>query len=193
MSVGCNSPGSIWKAIASSIFKKSLLYKGSPLSMYNPSLLTLTLYIFIYDNLVIRDKFNIYKENSIGMFSNCSEELKDKIQNDKNITPLNFKKMNMKMNKLLNISKSIPNYLLKNINSNERNQDEDNKQFNSINTSINISCWWLEFRRVLFRSESSTKRTMNNEEKSKRNKKNNIIYSCDKNGRKYLRRLSLLL
>jgi surface protein len=37
-------------------------------------------------NLVIRDKFNIYKENSIGMFANCSEELKDKIQNDKNIS-----------------------------------------------------------------------------------------------------------
>ena len=37
-------------------------------------------------NLVIRDNFNIYKENSIGMFANCSEELKDKIQNDKNIS-----------------------------------------------------------------------------------------------------------
>ena len=116
------------------------------------------------------------------------------LQNDKNITPLNFKKMNLKMNKLLNISKSIPNNLFQNIKSNEKNQDEDNKNFNSINTSINISCINSKNNRSnKFPYECSTKRTRNNDEKLKRNKKNDIIYSCDKNGRKYLRTLSLLL
>ena len=150
-----------------------------------------------FDIILKKLKYGKYDSNNDDREIKYRQRLAFKyrfLQNDKNITPLNFKKMNMKMNKLLNISKSIPNYLLKNIKSNERNQDEDNKQFNSINTSINISCIYSKNNRSnKFLYESSTKRTMNNEEKLKRNKKNNIIYSCDKNGRKYLRRLSLLL
>ena len=150
-----------------------------------------------FDMILKKLKYGQYDSNNDDREIKYRQRLAFKyrfLQNDKNITPLNFKKMNMKMNKLLNISKSIPNYLLKNIKSNERNQDEDNKQFNSINTSINISYIYSKNNRSnKFLYESSTKRTMNNEEKLKRNKKNNIIYSCNKNGRKYLRRLSLLL
>lgn len=114
------------------------------------------------------------------------------LQNEKNITPLSIKKMNDKMNKLLSISKSIPNYLLQNAKSMENNRDENNKKFDSIN-SINISkidSKNTESKKLLF--DCSTKRTIKSDEKIKRSKVKSIT-SCDKNGKKYLRRLNLLL
>ena len=115
------------------------------------------------------------------------------LQKEKNITPISIKKMNNKMNKLLSISKSIPNYLLQNAKSLENNnKEENNKKFDSIN-SINISIIDSQnnkSKKLLF--DCSTKRTIKNDEKIERSKVKSIT-SCDKNGKKYLRRLNLLL
>lgn len=149
-----------------------------------------------FDKVLRKLKYGYYELNNDVRVMKYRQRMAFKyrfLQNDKNITPLNFKQMNIKMNKLLSISKSIPNYLLQNTKSAQKKKEENNKNYNSINTSINASDTYNKNNRInKLLYKCSTKRTIN-EENLRKYKKNEIIYSSDQNGRKYLRHLSLLL
>ena len=114
---------------------------------------------------------------------------------EKNVTPINIQKMNLKMNKLLNLSKSIPNYLLPNINFN-KSKKEENKKTNESNESINNKINFSPInskKNISYKiKEDANKVKSKSEENIKLNKKNNII-TYDKNGKKFISHLSLLL
>ena len=112
------------------------------------------------------------------------------------------------MNKLLSISKSIPNYLLiqNNKESNIVKKEETNKKTDSVNNSIiNLSSIYSKNDKKNLLFENTIKRKRKSEEKIKLNNdsKNNVnnsntnrstnIISYDKNGKKYIHHLSLLL
>ena len=128
------------------------------------------------------------------------------LKNEKNnLARIDIDKMNLKMNRLLGISKSIPNYLLikKNNNNNnindvyndntkQKEEEDENKKTISINNSLNFSsrnnihkkCKIFDF---------SSKRKGKSEENIKSKNNNSDIISFDKNGKKYIRHLSLIL
>jgi len=121
------------------------------------------------------------------------------LKNEKNIARINLDKMNLKMNRLLGISKSIPNYLLikKNINTNTNINNtelkaEENKKTSSINNSINFSSNSnINKKSKIY--DFSYKRKGKSEENIKSKNNNSYIISLDKNGKKYIRHLSLIL
>lgn len=118
------------------------------------------------------------------------------LQSKKNLMKINFDKMNSKMNQLLSISKSIPNYLLNQNKKNklkEEKKEEGNKQTDSINRSINFSSIHNKSnRKSKLDYFIKFKITNKNKEHLMHNNKNNII-AFDKNGKKYISHLSLLL
>ena len=117
------------------------------------------------------------------------------LNGEKNVTPINIQKMNLKMNKLLILSKSIPNYLLPNIQFNE-SKKEENSQKNESNMSVNNKQNFSSINSKKNKSytikERDNKSKCKSEENIKLNKSNNII-SHDKNGKKFISHLSLLL
>ena len=129
------------------------------------------------------------------------------LKNNKNTSPINFSKMNSIMNKLLSISKSIPNYLLiqNNKDTNIAKREETNKKTDSVNNSIiNLSSIYSKNDKKNLLFENTIKRKRKSEEKIKLNNDSKIINNCntnrstniisyDKNGKKYIHHLSLLL
>ena len=121
------------------------------------------------------------------------------LKNERNMARINLDKMNLKMNRLLGISKSIPNYLLikKNINNNTNINNtelkaEENKKTSSINNSINFSSNNnINKKSKIY--DFSYKRKGKSEENIKSKNNNSYIISLDKNGKKYIRHLSLIL
>ena len=116
------------------------------------------------------------------------------LNSEKNVTPINIQKMNLKMNKLLILSKSIPNYLSPNINFNESKKDEDKK--NELNISVinkkNFSSINSKKNKSYTNKVHDNNAKSKSEENIKLNKSNNII-THDKNGKKFIPHLSLLL
>ena len=129
------------------------------------------------------------------------------LKNNKNTSPINFSKMNSIMNKLLSISKSIPNYLLiqNNKDTNIAKREETNKKTDSVNNSIiNLSSIYSKNDKKNLLFENTIKRKRKSEEKIKLNNDSKNINNCntnrstniisyDKNGKKYIHHLSLLL
>jgi hypothetical protein len=129
------------------------------------------------------------------------------LKNNKNTSPINFSKMNSIMNKLLSISKSIPSYLLiqNNKESNIVKKEETNKKTDSVNNSIiNLSSIYSKNDKKNLLFENTIKRKRKSEEKIKLNNDSKNINNCntnrstniisyDKNGKKYIHHLSLLL
>jgi len=126
------------------------------------------------------------------------------LKNEKNnIARIDIDKMNLKMNRLLGISKSIPNYLLikknnnindiyNNNNTKQKEEENENKKTISINNSLNFSSRNnIHKKSKIF--DFSSKRKGKSEENIKSKNNNSDIISFDKNGKKYIRHLSLIL
>ena len=119
------------------------------------------------------------------------------LKNRKNIFQINFNNMNTKMNKLLNISKSLSDYL---INKREKEKidlketkNEENKKTDSVNNSINLSSINSKSsRRKNLYNFKNIKRKTKSDENLNINNRNNLI-SFDKNGKKFIHHLSLIL
>ena len=119
------------------------------------------------------------------------------LKNGKNLHPINFEKMNSKMNQLLSISKSIPNYLLIQKNKTKSKQEEKKEEINikteSINNSDNFSSIHSK-KRIKYKSFDfpiKIKRQTEESLKLHNNTSNIIIYN--KNGKKFIHHLSLIL
>ena len=118
------------------------------------------------------------------------------LKSKKSITPVNIPKMNSIMNRLLSLSKSIPNFLLiQNKENKTIKKEETNKKNDSANNSINLSSIYSKNDKRNKLIENTIKRKRKSQDKIKLNNSNrstNII-SYDKNGKKFISHLSLLL
>ena len=118
------------------------------------------------------------------------------LKSKKSITPVNIPKMNSIMNRLLSLSKSIPNFLLiQNKENKTIRKEETNKKNDSANNSINLSSIYSKNDKRNKLIENTIKRKRKSQDKIKLNSSNrstNII-SYDKNGKKFISHLSLLL
>ena len=118
------------------------------------------------------------------------------LKSKKSITPVNIPKMNSIMNRLLSLSKSIPNFLLiQNKENKTIKKEETNKKNDSANNSINLSSIYSKNDKRNKLIENTIKRKRKSQDKIKLNNSNrstNII-SYDRNGKKFISHLSLLL
>ena len=122
------------------------------------------------------------------------------LKSKKSITPVNIPKMNSIMNRLLSLSKSIPNFLLiQNKENKTIKKEETNKKNDSANNSINLSSIYSKNDKRNKLIENTIKRKRKSQDKIKLNNSNNNsnrstnIISYDKNGKKFISHLSLLL
>ena len=116
------------------------------------------------------------------------------LQKEKNIIPINIQKMNSKMNNILNISKSIPNYALKNTTelSKPKLDEANKKKEEPTNNSVNSGSLYGHSDRLKKIYKYSDKRKMKSYDNIEITNRSNII-SYDKNGKKFISHLSLLL
>ena len=155
-----------------------------------------------FDMILKKLKYGQYDSNNDDREIKYRQRLAFKyrfLKNERNMARINLDKMNLKMNRLLGISKSIPNYLLikKNINNNTNINNtelkaEENKKTTSINNSINFSSN-NNINKKSKINDFSYKRKGKSEENIKSKNNNSYIISLDKNGKKYIRHLSLIL